>query len=187
MNWKKAALAASAGAIEVIVIISGFLVVFFATFDPNSLLLFAPPTPPDFRDFLFVAGYGILVVLGGTLPALALGAGFIKSFAASLVAHMGLLALFTISLWAAFLILLIPPTVVTLVAIRDRSGMPNNRLQRLAVILGALAMVPFPIILINILPETLGFLDQFLGALAWVILPGIAGLLQSQSSSMRPR
>lgn len=186
MNWKKAALAASAGAIEVFVIISGFLVVFFATFDPNPSL-FGPQTPPDFRDFLFVAGYVIAVILGGTLPGIALGAGFIKSFAASLAAHMGSLALLIISPWAAFLILLIPPMVVTLVAIGTRSGMSNGRLQRLAVILGALAMVPFPILLINILPETLGFLDQFLGALAWVILPGIAGLLQSQSSNMRPR
>lgn len=186
MNWKKAALAAGAGAIEVFVIILGYFIVLFATFDPNPSL-FGPQTPPDFRDFLFVAGYVIAVILGGTLPGIALGAGFIKSFAASLVAHMGLLALFTITLWAAFLILLIPPMVVTLVAISDRSVMPSSRLQRLAVILGALAMVPFPILLINILPETLGFLDQFLGALAWVILPGITGLLQSQSSNMQPR
>lgn len=182
MNWKKAALAAGAGAIEVFVIISGFLVVFFAMFDPNSLLLFAPPTPPGFRDFLFVAGYVIAVVLGGTLPGIALGAGFIKSFAASLVAHMGSLALLIISPWATFLILLIPPMVVTLVAVfAEEAISENHRLQKIIVIAVTAILIPLVGAFVFVLPENFSLTIQFAWSVGWIVIPAAGALLSPRT------
>lgn len=183
MNWGQAALAAGAGLLSLGVFIGGGLVALRLSITQFSLGFFGSgqPTLNPVVAYVGILAVSVVVVLGLTLPALALGAGWRSALGAAAVAGtiffiFAVVAILPIPFKAPFLLLVLigTPGLISASALWRMEGIITSN-PVLIIMIAVTVLYVMALLLLNILEPIVSYVFALV---AWPVLPALASLLQ---------